>query len=42
MKLKETDNWRDTDIDGRNIKMDPKEVGCEFVYLTCPMQGKGQ
>ena len=33
---------RDTDVDGRNIKMDPEEVGCEFVHLTCPMQGKGQ
>jgi len=42
VKLNGTDNWRDTDVDGNIIKMDPNEVGCENVHLTCPMQDKGQ
>jgi hypothetical protein len=36
-EAEETDNWRDTDVDGNNIKMNPKEVRCEDVYLTSPM-----
>lgn len=30
VKLKETDSWRDTDVDGNNIKMDSKDVGCNI------------
>ena len=42
VKRKETDKSRDKDVDGNIIKMDPEEVGCENVHLTCPMQDKGQ
>jgi len=42
VELKGTDSLMDTDVDGNNIKMDSKEVGCEDVHLTCPMQDKGQ
>jgi hypothetical protein len=42
VKVKGTDNWRDTDVDGNNIKMNRNKVGCEDLYLTFPMQDKGQ
>jgi hypothetical protein len=42
MKVRGTDKWWDTDVDGSIIKIDPHEVGCEDVHLVCPMQDKGQ